>query len=149
MKVNVFPRESRIILDFEANKELPEAERVVATIRWPTQAESGDLPEMEFEEVPAPPEDPSKQETPQETPDTEEKVQAPRRTRHATKKSLHVFSDAVMRRQVVKIENLEGISTGAELADLPAGGDLLDEIFWSIIIAYRAGPGAVIEKKKD
>jgi hypothetical protein len=125
-----FPSESTIVLDIGANKDLPDAEKVKATIKWPTVKENGDIPKLVYEDVPAP---------------TGENPLATRS--RATHKSLQYFADAVLRRQVTKIENLEGIATGEDLANQPE--DAAAEIVWAIVVAFRAGPGAVIEKKKD
>lgn len=126
----VFPAESTIVLDIAANKDLPDAEKVKATIKWPTVKENGDIPKLVFEDFPAP---------------TEENPNATKS--RATNKSLQDFADAVLRRQVKKIDNLEGVATGEDLANLPE--DAAAEIIWAIVVAYRAGPNAVIEKKKD
>lgn len=130
MKINAFPRESVIILDFPENMAQPEEKRVWIKIKWPTNAEEGRIPDLVFEDVPAP---------------TEENPEAT--TRRATKKSLYMFADAMMRNHVTEIGNLEDVTTGAALADLPA--DAAPEVFWASVIAFRAGPGAVLEKKKD
>jgi hypothetical protein len=47
---------------------------------------------------------------------------------------------------VPKIGNLEGVEKGVDLLAQPK--DNVAEIVWAIIIAFRAGPGAILEKKK-
>lgn len=125
-----FERETVFFPDWRGNMTLPEEERVRVTISWPTVLESSKLPDLKFETEPDP---------------TDED---PKRTvTRATSESLSRFADAVLRQRVPKIENLEGISTGAELADAPE--DIFAGLIWDIVVKYRAGQGALIEKKKD
>jgi len=125
-----FERETVFSPDWRGNMTLPEEERIRVTISWPTVIESSKLPDLKFETEPDP---------------TDED---PKRTvTRATSESLSRFADAVLRQRVPKIENLEGITSGAELADAPE--DIFAGLIWDIVVKYRAGQGALIEKKKD
>jgi len=125
-----FERETVFSPDWRGNMTLPEEERIRVTISWPTVLESSKLPDLKFETEPDP---------------TDED---PKRTvTRATSESLSRFADAVLRQRVPKIENLEGITSGAELADAPE--DIFAGLIWDIVVKYRAGQGALIEKKKD
>lgn len=125
-----FERETVFSPDWRGNMTLPEEERIRVTISWPTVLESSKLPDLKFETEPDP---------------TDED---PKRTvTRATSESLSRFADAVLQQRVPKIENLEGITSGAELADAPE--DIFAGLIWDIVVKYRAGQGALIEKKKD
>lgn len=125
-----FEKETTYAPEWRGNLELPEEERVLVTISWPSVREGSLLPELKFEEIPAPTE---------EEPD--------RKVSRATNESLSAFADAVLRQRIPRIAHLEGISSGAQLADAPE--EIFAELIWDIIIKYRAGPSALIEKKKD
>lgn len=125
-----FEKESSYAPDFRGNLQLPEAERILVTISWPSVLEGSRLPELEFETVPAPTE---------KEPD--------KTVSRATNKSLTAFADAVLRERIPRIKNLEGITSGAQLADAPE--EVFAGLVWDIVLKYRAGPGAIIEKKKD
>lgn len=125
-----FPAESVVTLDFEANNALPESERVRVTIKWPTVKEDGLLPALEFVDHPRPTKD-----------DPDAKISI------ATDKSLAEFADYVLRHHVKTVENLDGVASGADLADLPIAS--AGEVVWATVIAFRAGPGCVLAKKKD
>ncbi len=124
-----FPRQSDVILNISANADLPEHERVYATILWPTLEEAQALPELVYVDRPYP-----TQENPNGT------------AKFATDESLVRFAAHVLVHHVPKIGNLEGVEKGVDLLAQPK--DNVAEIVWAIIIAFRAGPGAILEKKK-
>jgi len=125
-----FEKETSYAPNFRGNLELPKTERVLVTISWPSVLEGSRLPELEFETVSAPTE-----------------TEPDRTVSRATNKSLAAFADAVLRERVPRIENLEGITSGEQLADAPE--EIFADLVWDIVLTYRAGPGALIEKKKD
>ena len=125
-----FERETTYITDWRGNMDLPEAERIKITISWPTVLESSRLPDLDFVQEPDP---------------TEEDPQ--RTVTRATSESLSCFADAVLKQRVPRIENLEGIATGADLAAAPE--EVFAGLIWDIIVHFRAGQGAILEKKKD
>ena len=125
-----FEKETTYAPEWRGNLELPEAERVLVTISWPSVLEGSVLPELEFEEVPAP-----------------TGKEPERKVSRATNESLSEFADAVLRQRIPRIEHLDGISSGSQLADAPE--ENFAGLIWDIILKYRAGPGALIEKKKD
>lgn len=125
-----FERESTYITDWRGNMNLPEAERIKVTISWPTVLESSKLPELDFVQEPDPTADDPK-----------------RTVTRVTSESLARFADAVLTQRVPRIENLEGIATGADLAVAPE--EVFAGLIWDIVVRYRAGQGALREKKKD
>lgn len=125
-----FEKETTYAPEWRGNLELPEAERVLVTISWPSVREGSLLPDLVYEDVPAPTED---------EPD--------RKVSRATNESLSSFADAVLRQRIPRIEHLDGITSGSQLADVPE--ETFGGLIWDIILKYRAGPGALIEKKKD
>ncbi len=130
VKLIPFPKQSVVILDITANKGLPDDQKATATIVWPTYEEDARLPELVYETKLRP---------------TEENPNAT--VRLATDESLGKFGAHILRHHISAIANIEGIEKGEDLLSQPK--DAVEEIILAIIIAFRAGPNALLEKKKD
>jgi hypothetical protein len=128
VKLIPFPDQSVVVLGIEANKNLPDAEKAMATITWPTYEEDAKLPELVYETKIRPTKD-----DPNAT------------ARLATDESLGRFGAHILRHHVPELRNIEGVSRGEDLLSRPK--DAVEEIILAIIIAFRAGPNALLEKK--